>query len=94
MLIELLWFSFCPAKMPRQRRIPAPPPGRGGQACPGLGSPGLALGGVTFWGAQPGEDSGSRRRPGSYLVGPDGATPIWALASEAAGLRDGDTSPY
>ena len=26
MLIELLWFSFCPAKMPRQRRIPGPPP--------------------------------------------------------------------
>ena len=69
-------------------------PGGGGPRCPGLGSPGLALGGVTFWGVRIGEDSGSRRRPGSDLVAADGATPIWGLASEAAGPRVGDMSPY
>ena len=55
MLIELLWFSFCPAKMPRQRRIPAPPRSRrSGMSGTGLPRAGTGrchlLGSVAWWG--------------------------------------------
>ena len=54
----------------------------GEERCPGLGSAGLALGGVTSRGTQLGKESGSRRRPGASLVafmwaisGAEGAAP-------------------
>jgi hypothetical protein len=58
--------------------------------CPGLGSAGLALGGVTFLGAQLGEESGTRHRPGSSLVAVTWAT----IGAEKASLRGGGISAY
>ena len=55
----------------------------------GLASAGLALGGATFREAQLGEESGSRRRPGDYLVAVAWAT----IGAEGAGPRGGGTSP-
>jgi hypothetical protein len=55
-----------------------------------VGSAGLAVGCVTFWGAQLGEESGSRHRPRSSLV-----AVAWAMSDvEGAGPRGGGTSPY
>ena len=54
----------------------------------GLGSAGLALGGATFRESQLGEESGSRRRPGAYLVAVAWAT----IGVEGAGPRGGGTS--
>ena len=62
----------------------------GEERCPGLGSAGLALGGVTLRGTQLGEESGSRRRPGASLV-----AVAWAISgAEGAGPPGGGTSPY
>jgi hypothetical protein len=66
------------------------PPVRPDGRCPGVGSAGLALGGVTCWGVQVGEKSGARRRPGFALV-----EVVWARRGvEGGGPRGGGTSLY
>jgi hypothetical protein len=66
--------------------LPVRPNGR----CPGVGSTGLALGGVICWGAQLGEKSEALHRPGSALVEVARAR----RDAEGGGPRGGGTSPY
>ena len=57
---------------------------------PGLGSAGVALGGLSFRGAHLGAESGSRRRPGYSLV-----EVLWAtVVSEGAGPAGGGSSAH